>query len=115
MQKIHKYYVKDKNGTYGILVYDEITQEFHMHIDKTADLSKAPILITAFADKGMYDLTPEWSMRWVQARIIPPNRANIIGILQAAGLREYSEWGMLLYCKGRCAQDNMWIEEIVDS
>lgn len=117
MQEIRKFYVKSKirkkEYTWAVLEYNSGTQQFALHIDKESDWHKAPIMIFAYADTGRFDLDAEWSLRWVRDRIIPPNRANIGEILKAAGLTEYSEFGMLMYHRGRCVQDDMYIEEIV--
>ena len=112
MQKIRSFYVKDNKQVYGILSYAPDTKEFSLAINHDIDIRFAPILISMFAEKGMYDLDAGWSLRWVKERIIPPSRQNIREILSANQMTEYDELQMLLFTKGKCPQDDMWIEEI---
>ena len=112
MQNKRSFYVKDSRATYGILSYSPDTKEFCLSINRDVDLGSAPILISMFAEKGMYDLDAGWSLRWVKERIIPPTRQNILEILKENNIPGYDEFQMLLYTQGRCPQDDMWIEEI---
>ena len=112
MQNKRNFYVKDETQVYGILSYAVDTKEFHLTIHRDIDTYSAPILISMFADKGMYELDAGWSLRWVKERIIPPGRQNIREILSANQMTEYDEFQMLLFTNGKCPQDDMWIEEI---
>lgn len=112
MPKKRKFLVKDKKSEYGYLFYDAESKEFELQINKDVDLKSSPILISMFAEENMFNLDPEWSMRWVKQRIIPPNRQNINTILSSNGMTKYDELQMLLYTGGKCCQDDMYIEEI---
>ena len=54
----------------------------------------------------------DWSMRWVQTRIIPSSRQNIGEILRVNGMRSYDEHKLLLKNEGRSCQDEFYIEHI---
>ena len=46
-------------------------------------------------------MNSDWSMRWVQSRIIPSSRQNIGEILRVNGMRSYDEHKLLLKNEGR--------------
>ena len=48
-------------------------------------------LIASRVMKGIRRLDPEWSLRWVQSRIVPYSRQNISEILRANGMDSYEE------------------------
>lgn len=112
MQEIRSFYVKEGHRVWAILDYNIKMKEFALHIIKVPDINQAPLMLYAYASEGFWDLNTEMSLKWVQQRIIPSNRKNIGMILKAAGLEEYSEFGMLLYHRGTCVQDDLYIEEI---
>lgn len=106
------FYVRDDDTVWARLAYEPESKRFELRLDKTLDYKNAPITLSAFADAGMYELDGEWSLRWVQERIIPSERANIGEILKARGLSEYDEFQMLISAGGRCMQDDLYLEEI---
>lgn len=99
---------------YGILTYEPSKKEFQLHINKDIDIKEAPIMLSMYADSGIYDLTAEQSLKWVRMRITPPERANIGAILRSCGLTEYDEYGLLKAFDGRCVQDWLYLEEVCD-
>ena len=104
------YNVRDDNKVWATLTYNEDTKEFHLSIPKDIDLIKSPILLSAYAEEGLFELDAEQSLKWVKQRIIPPERMNIGEILRQCGLTEYDEHGLLVPCNGRCSQDWLYIE-----
>lgn len=112
MQEIREFYVKDDKRVWAALTYNTAAKEFHLSICKDAAWETAPFCIAAFVQKGIFEVDPYWSMRWVKIRLIPPERANIGEILRSCGLTEYDEFGMLVSYHGRCVQDDLYIEEI---
>lgn len=50
-------------------------------------------------------MNSDWSMRWVQSRIIPSSRQNIGEILRVNGMRSYDEHKLLLKNEGWSCQD----------
>ena len=111
MQKKRTFYVRDKKTVWAYLEYDVVQAVFALHIRRDLDISNTSIQLYAYTSAGYYDLNPEMSLRWVQDRLIPPNRANIGDILREGGLTEYSEIGMIDLHKGRCVQDDLYLEE----
>lgn len=51
-------------------------------------------------------MNSDWSMRWVQSRIIPSSRQNIGEILRVNGMRSYDEHKLLLKMKGEVVRMN---------
>ncbi len=93
------------------LEYNEETKEFKVIVSPDADLSLLPLTVEAFAERGIYELDPEWSMNVVRERIVPPSRQNIGEILKAHGLEFYDEYTLLISNMGRCSQDDCYLEE----
>lgn len=56
-------------------------------------------LIASRVMKGIRRLDPEWSLRWVQSRIVPYSRQNISEILRVNGMDSYEEQKLLLKMK----------------
>ena len=82
-------------------------------IELAGDLEEgdAPIFFGSFLRRGIRSIDPQWSRRWVQQRIIPPDRQNLGSILKANRLKEYDEMKLLLLGEGRCAQDDCSVTE----
>ena len=114
MPKIRKFYVRDEKVVWGEMHYQQDSKEFALHIYRDTNIKKAPIMLYAYAEVGMYDLSPEWSLRWVRDRIIPPSRANIGEIMRGFGMTCYDEFEMFVKLNGRCVQDELYIEEMKD-
>lgn len=69
-------------------------------------------MISLFLKKGIRKIDSEWSMKWVQSRIIPSSRQNIGEILRKNGMRSYDEHKLLIKNEGRSCQDEYYIERI---
>lgn len=113
MPEITKFYVKNEGSpeVLAVLEYAHDTHIFALHISR--DLPKnAPLFLTAYANTGFYDLTPEQAIVWVRNRIVPPNRANIGEILASYGLNKYDEFEIIRKTKGYCPQDDLYLEEV---
>ena len=50
------------------------------------------------------------SRRWVQDRIVSPNRQNIGQILRRANLKSFDEMALLQRSEGRSIQDDFYID-----
>ena len=96
----------------GYLIYYETAKAFYMELSDGIDPWEAPPLFSAFAERGAYSINSYWSMRWVQQRIIPQDRQNLGQILRDNHLQEYDEFSLLLLARGRCEQDDFYLEEI---
>ncbi|MDO4266691.1 MAG: hypothetical protein Q4C63_09560 [Eubacteriales bacterium] len=102
----------DKNKVLGILNYDEQTKKYTIDIPEDVTYMEAPFLMSLFLKKGIRSLDSDWSMRWVQSRIIPSSRQNIGEILRVNGMRSYDEHTLLLKNEGRSCQDEFYIERM---
>jgi len=91
------------------LFYDAGSKQFRISIDKSADISKLPISLKIHAEQGRYDLDGSFSMDWVRARICPPYRHNISGILQELGLQEYDEFDLIMRTEGKSLMDDLYL------
>lgn len=106
-----------KNGAYngkivGYLHYDEDIQEYMIEIPEDVKSFEAPMILADFIKRGQRKIGKEWSLRWVQQRVIPPERQNIGQILHENGMKFYSEFPFLLKNQGRSCQDECYIEQI---
>lgn len=106
------YNVRDANQVWAKLTYNTDNKEFHISIPRDIDLIKSPIMLSLYAENGKFELDAQQSLYWVRERLIPPERMNIGEILRGIGLTEYDEYKMLLALRGRCVQDDMYIEEV---
>ena len=61
---------------------------------------------------GRHELTAEESLGWVRSRLVPPDRQNIQQVLQANGLREYSEIDLLERSRGYSCNDDLEVYEV---
>ncbi|MDE7210223.1 MAG: hypothetical protein K2O03_02110 [Lachnospiraceae bacterium] len=96
----------------AILYYDEEKKEYEIEIPETTKSQEAPLIIAAFIEKGQRKIGKEWSLRWVQERVTPPNRQNIGQILKANHMTEYDEFKFLVKNEGRSCQDECYIVEM---
>lgn len=113
MVNIRRFYMKNKDKKLAVIEYDVDAHKFlRMRLSPKVDKIKDPLMIAAIAQGGYTEIGPEMTLRWVRERIIPPNRMNITEILRAAKLPEYDELGMFIWHKGKCCQDNMYMEEL---
>lgn len=94
------------------LIYYENSKKFYIEISQNIDSNDLPIIFRHFYEKNEYFINSYWSERWVKERIIPRDRQNISQILKACNMKYYDEFLLLLYAKGRCCQDDYYIEEI---
>lgn len=96
----------------SVLNYDEKTKTYTIDIPDTVSVKEASFMMSLFLKKGIRKMNSEWSMKWVQSRIIPISRQNIGEILRVNGMRSYDEHKLLLKNEGRSCQDEYYIEQI---
>jgi len=94
---------KRKDKPQAWLLYDPDTETFQIEIQAEADPWKLPASLFGWAMQKKYTLNSKESLQFVQERIIPAERQNIISILNG---RVYREWDMLAVNQGRCVQDD---------
>ena len=100
------------NTVLGYLIYYKHAKAFYIELPDDADPWTTPLLLSSFAKRGEHSVNSYWSQMWVEQRIIPPDRQNIGQILKENGLTEYDVFSLLMLGKGRCAQDDHYLEEI---
>lgn len=104
---MNRYAIKrnNRNKIVGILNYDERAKKYTIEIPENVTPKEAPFMMSLFLKKGIRTMNSDWSMRWVQSRIIPSSRQNIGEILRVNGMRSYDEHKLLLKNEGRSCQD----------
>lgn len=102
-----------KNFILGYLFYYENQKSGYIELSDEAGEWDLPIVLEHFARNHQRSVTSYWTMRWVQQRIVPPDRQNISQILKECGLAEYNEFELLIRGDGRCAQDECYVEKIM--
>ena len=109
-----RYAIKGNNRhkTVGILNYDDKTKKYTIDIPEGVESKETPFMMSLFLKKGIRTIDEEWSMRWVQSRIIPSSRQNIGEILRVNGMCSYDEHKLLLKNEGRSCQDEFYIEHM---
>ena len=101
-----------KDKTVGYLYYDESEKKYTIKIPVNVKSSEAPMILSDFIRKGKTEIDSQWSLRWVQERVTPPERQNIGQVLKNNGMKFYSEFPLLLKNQGRSCQDECYIERI---
>lgn len=109
------YNVRDDEKVWAKLTYDTDTKEFHLSIPKDIDRVKSAILLSLYADAGIFELNAEQSLNWVRQRIIPPERMNIGAFLRELNITEYDEYAFLMMYMGRCTRDDLYLEEVKET
>ena len=107
--------IKDDNmddAVLGYLIYYKNAKAFYIELPDDADPWTTPLLLSSFVKRGEHSVNSYWSQMWVEQRIIPPDRQNIGQILKENGLTEYDAFSLLMLARGRCAQDDHYLEEI---
>ena len=112
---MYKFAIKNKiynDKTVGYLYYDENTQTYNIEIPDDVKSVEAQLILADFIQKGKREIGAKWSLRWVQSRVIPPERQNIGQILKNNEMKFYSEFPFLLKNQGRSCLDECYIEQV---
>ena len=96
----------------GYLFYYERSRRFFAELLEGVDEWEAPFIFSSFVKKNIRSIDSEWSMKFVQQRIIPADRQNLGDILKANNLSVYDEYKLLQLSEGRCAQDELFLVKI---
>ncbi len=100
-----------ENMTVAYLVYYEKKKKFFIELLEENDEWQTPIYLVPFKRKKEMTVNSYYSRNWVEQRIVPHDRQNITQILKKNGLKLYDEMSLLTLANGRCAQDELYIEE----
>ena len=103
-----------KGRLLGYLFYYEKSKRFFSELMEDTDEWTCPFILSGFVKKGKYSADSIWSGKFVNQRIIPPDRQNLGSILRDNGLKEYDEFKLLQLSEGRCAQDELYLVRIQD-
>lgn len=102
----------DSRKSLAYLIYYEKAKRFYIEIPEEADSWETPLLLESFVKRGERSINAYWSRMWVQQRIVPTDRQNLGQILKENGLESYDEFELLMLGKGRCAQDDYYLEPV---
>ncbi len=102
----------EKNRLVGYLFYYERSKRFFTELLDEYDEWDLPFIFSGFVAKEQYSIDSAWSKKFVEQRIIPPDRQNLGSILKANGLNVYDEYKLLIKSNGKCAQDEIHLERI---
>ncbi len=94
------------------LIYYENAKSFYIELPEDADEWETPLILSSYLKKGERTVDAYHSKMWVQQRIVPPDRQNLGQILKENGLDSYDEFELLMLSKGRCSQDDYYIQAI---
>ena len=94
----------------SILNYDEEHKRYTIDIPEGITEKEAPFMMALFMQKGIRHIDSDWSLKWVQSRIIPSSRQNIGEILRVNNMHSYDEHALLIKNEGRCCQDELYLE-----
>ena len=96
----------------AILLYYEKDKKFFIELPEDSFHWEVPLILSSFVKRGIYSIDAEWSKKWVQQRIVPPERQNIGQILRDNKLKGYDEYNLLLLSMGRCEQDDYYLVQL---
>ncbi len=102
----------EKGRLLGYLFYYERSKRFFARLLSELDEWSAPFIFSGHVKRGEYDIDSVWSKKFVEQRIIPPDRQNLGSILKENGLKSYDEYRLLQLSNGRCAQDELYVVKI---
>lgn len=102
---------KDEKNLAYLFCYER-ENRFYIELPDDADPWETPMLLASVLKKGEHTVNAYWSKIWVQQRIVPQDRQNIGRILRENGLKEYSEYKLLIANRGRCSQDSCYLVPI---
>lgn len=98
--------------TVAILTYDEKSRKYTIDIPEDISEKESPFMLSLFVKKEIRHVSPDWSEKWVQSRVIPASRQNIGEILRVNGMNQYDEHQLLIKNEGRSCQDEFYIERV---
>lgn len=101
------------NKDLGYLECYERPRAFYFELPPDADPWELPFILHEFAQRGHLSVDGQWSRRWVESRLVPPERQNLGEVLRVNCLREYDELKLLELTGGRCSQDSCYLVPVL--
>lgn len=105
----------DSGNALAWLIYYEKEKRFYIELPDDADPWETPLILSSVLKRGERTANAYWSELWVRQRIVPPDRQNLGCILKDNNLESYDEFDLLMLAKGRCSQDNYYLESVSES
>lgn len=96
----------------GKLIYDCEQDQYTIEVFDI-EHSILPLMLRTIVESNNNPLTGNLAKQWIQARVEPPDRANISDILRCVGITYYDTFQLLLYHNGRACYDKLYLEEIL--
>lgn len=100
------------NENIGYLFYYEKSKECYIELMDNLNEWNVPLILSSLYKNGFRTINSYWTKVWISQRIVPKDRQNIGQILKDNKLKYYDEFELLLLSKGRCEQDDYYLEEI---
>lgn len=100
-----------QNPIHAIFYYNQDNHQFGLFIPDEVKNTELPFIFNIYVQKGIRHLNDEQTRRWIKDRITPPSRQNIGMILKEVGIKQYDEFEILIYNKGRSCMDEFYLEE----
>lgn len=108
--------LKDSSDPEGsllaVLCYYEAYDECYIDMPPYTDPWTVPFVLSSFASRGIWSVSPEWSKRWVESRLVPRSRQNLGEVLRVNGLDDYDALRLLELTEGRNSQDDCYLEPL---
>jgi excisionase family DNA binding protein len=98
---------------FGYLLYFKGKKRFYIELPEDADPWETPLLLSSFLQRGIKSIDSDGSELWVQQRVVPSDRQNIVHILRDNGLTQYDTYDLLMLSMGRCSQDDYFLVPII--
>lgn len=100
---------REDAGTLAYLeCYDE-PRSCYLEISPDVDRWDLPFILFEHAARGELSVGADWSLRWVQSRLVPRERQNLGEVLRESGLESYDEFALIDQTEGRCSQDACYL------
>ena len=112
---MRKFAIKNEvyqDKTVAWLYYDEEKKEYRIQVPEDIRCEEAPLIIAEFIKRNQRTIAPDWSLRWVKERVIPPERQNIGSILKENHMEFYDEFPLHISNQGRSCQDECYLVEV---
>ena len=111
---VHNLYFRNKENIFAMVEYSTREKRFRVYIQEGLPLDEYPPILRVSLTYGAKVLDEKLTNMFIKQRLIPENRVNIAEINRKLTGREYTydEYEMLMHTKGRCSQDECYLEPI---
>lgn len=94
------------------ILYEPGTDRYSVEVAEWATSEDLPLLFALFVEDGQRTISDRWVRPWIEERMPPENRDNIIEVLDSWGIVEYYRPLLLVDTKGRSSRDDFLLEEV---